>query len=479
MNKTTREAMVMKVAAEFGDPDLGDPRRDERLVKTAMLAAAKPNGSFPAIARSQADLEAIYRLLRNEHVDHQSVLAPHVANTVERARNAGVFLAVHDTTEAVFKGEARGQQLGTVANGSSGFFIHSTIAVSADESRKPLGVLGLRTFARAQQPKRKQKRNRNQKARRSKAVVRSRRKDQRDKETDRWRVAALETQEMIGPQAKCIHVMDREGDSFPLLAAMLEASCRYVVRAKHDRLLEDGLKLWGALDEVNGTLFREVTISKRRFINRKFAHPQRSGRIATLHIRSKRVTIPRPEAAQSTIPELILYVVQVYEPNPPEGEPAVEWTLLTSERIRNIEDAAQVVDWYRARWVIEEYFKCLKTGCAYEKRQLEGPHTLLNALALFAPIAWALLTLRSAARDNPTGPATEIFSPDQLQLLRSICMRHKLPPRPTLRDAMLAIAGLGGHLRNNGDPGWQTLAEGYREYLAAERGWRAAKGANL
>jgi hypothetical protein len=479
MTKGVREALVMSVAAEFAEADLGDPRRDLRLLRASMLAAAKPSASFPKIARSQAELEGIYRLMSNEHVDLQDILAPHVDKTVERARKAGVVLALHDTTQAAFKGEKRAEALGAVGNGASGFFVHATLAVSAEGDRTPLGVLGLRPFAREPQPKRRKKKHRNQKARRSKAVMRSRKKAQVDKESDRWRVAALETQELIGSGTKCIHMMDREGDSYPLLASLHEATCRYVVRAKHDRRLEEGLKLWAALEEITGEVFREVTLSRRRFINRAFAHPQRSGRSATLHIRSRQITLPRPEGAQSEVPELTLWVVQVYEPDPPPGEPAVEWTLLTSEPIRTLEDATRVVDWYRTRWVIEEYFKCLKTGCALEERQLESEHSLLNALALFAPIAWTLLALRTAAKQNPDAPASAIFSADQQKLLRAICVRSKLPSTPTIRDALLAIAGLGGHIKNNGDPGWATLADGYREFLAAERGWLAATHANL
>jgi hypothetical protein len=47
---------------------------------------------------------------------------------------------------------------------------------------------------------------------------------------------------------------------------------------------------------------------------------------------------------------------------------------------------------------MEEFFKALKTGSAIETRQLESKRSMLNALAVFAPIAWQLLTLRSLAR---------------------------------------------------------------------------------
>jgi len=71
----------------------------------------------------------------------------------------------------------------------------------------------------------------------------------------------------------------------------------------------------------------------------------------------------------------------VVEPEPPPGEAAIEWMLVTSEPVQTLEDAAAIVDHYRARWLIEEYFKALKTGCAFEKRQLMHLDGLVRALA--------------------------------------------------------------------------------------------------
>jgi hypothetical protein len=105
----------------------------------------------------------------------------------------------------------------------------------------------------------------------------------------------------------------------------------------------------------------------------------------------------------------------------------------------------------------------------YEKRQLESKHTLLNALAIFAPIAWQLLALRQLSRNRAELPADSILSPLKLTLLQ----RHpdvRLRPDATIRDAMLAIAALGGHIRNNGEPGWQVLGRGYEDLLLLERG---------
>ncbi|WP_437486863.1 transposase [Sorangium sp. So ce1014] len=148
--------------------------------------------------------------------------------------------------------------------------------------------------------------------------------------------------------------------------------------------------------------------------------------------------------------------------------------LLTSEPVESDAQMAQLVDWYRARWMVEEFFKALKTGCAYEERQIEDLHGLRNVLALFAPIAWQLLLLRSEARRAPEQPASAVLTPTQLDVLR-VFARKPLPDNATARDAFLAIAALGGHLRRNGEPGWQTLGRGYEQLLILVQGWSAAK----
>ena len=126
------------------------------------------------------------------------------------------------------------------------------------------------------------------------------------------------------------------------------------------------------------------------------------------------------------------------------------------------------------RWV-REFFKSLKTGCAYEKRQLETQHALLNALAVLAPIVWRLLVLRQLARERPEAPASHLLTIEELKLLRALSKRVKLPDEPTLQDAMLAIAGIGGHLKRNGPPGWLTLGRGFNDFTMAYAGWLLAR----
>jgi hypothetical protein len=159
------------------------------------------------------------------------------------------------------------------------------------------------------------------------------------------------------------------------------------------------------------------------------------------------------------------------------NEPAVEWRLWTSEPIESPEDVFAVVDAYRARWRIEEYFKALKTGCAIEKRQIETHEGLVRVLALFAPIAWRLLLLRTTAHRADEANATTVLTNRQLTCLRLSLKKlgkQALPNAPSAIEAMLALARLGGHLKRNGLPGWQTLGRGFDKLLTVEMGFALA-----
>ena len=83
---------------EYDVAELGDARLDRRLVHLAKMMARQPEVSFPKAAANDADLEATYRFLSNDDVSAEAILAPHVHQTVRRARNGGPVVVAHDTT---------------------------------------------------------------------------------------------------------------------------------------------------------------------------------------------------------------------------------------------------------------------------------------------------------------------------------------------------------------------------------------------
>ena len=109
-----------------------------------------------------------------------------------------------------------------------------------------------------------------------------------------------------------------------------------------------------------------------------------------------------------------------------------------------------------------------------EKRQLESLDTLLVALGLLAPIAWQLLLMRHLTRERPETPATLVLSVRQIALLRRTPAGTTLSTTASIREVLVAVARLGGHLRQNGEPGWLVLNRGMQKLLTMEVGWVAA-----
>jgi hypothetical protein len=273
--------------------------------------------------------------------------------------------------------------------------------------------------------------------------------------------------------------MDREGDKYELLAHMREHGQRFVVRLRGDRRLSsenDGQLLLDVLQNKPVLLKRDVHVSRRKAPTAPRSRrltPERPARDATLSVTRASVALRRPNTLPTShVDQVHVNVVHVRETDPPNGQEPVDWTLLTSEPIGTVADIERVIDIYRFRWLIEELFKALKSGCLYEQRLFESRHALLNLLATTLPIAVELLWMRARVADEPDAPAFDIVTHDQLEALRQM-RRRPLPNKPTAADVLLAIAALGGHLKRNGAPGWQVLQRGYQRLLDYTAGWNA------
>lgn len=459
---------------EMASGALGDHRLNERRDRLIAVLEQHPDTAFPDACADDAEVEALYRFFRNRRLSLSAVIEPHIVATQARCAALGEVLVIHDTTDMVFAGETPRTGLTPLGRGRHGFWLHAALAVSADGLRAPIGVLSLLPFVRA-------------------ARARATPKDNRvrfidpDKESRCWADGVAAVRPRLGDAVGSIHVMDRAGDSYELFATMLEHGDRFVVRLNHDRrvVTDEGachLHDSAPRDAVLGQ--RQVRLSARQVGDRspkaRQQHPPREGRMATLQFAARRLTLQRPQAPQyAHLPAALrLHVIYAWETAAPAGEDPVEWRLITTEPIDTLEDVVRIIDWYRARWLIEEWFKALKTGCAYEKRQLTSLHTLLIALALLAPIAWQLLLMRHLARDVADASAHVALTLRQLQLLRASPGGTALCETPTIREALFAVARLGGHLRQNGEPGWLVLGRGMQKLLYMEIGWAAAEHAS-
>ncbi len=140
--------------------------------------------------------------------------------------------------------------------------------------------------------------------------------------------------------------------------------------------------------------------------------------------------------------------------------PDIEWILFTLSAITSKESALEIVTIYTQRWIIEEYHKCLKTGCKMEESQLRAADHLMNLFGILGVIATQLLQLRDLSRIRGSEPADTHVDKMSVNLIMKI---FKLTISPTVKEFWRRVAMLGGFLgrKSDGNPGWQTLWYGW------------------
>lgn len=423
--------------AEFAGADMGDARLTKRLVKLADRLGDAPSASIPGACNGRAETQAAYRLFDQAREEKrglgwEEVLAPHMARTETRMAEHPVVLCLQDTTELDFNGQDM-DGLGRLSyEAQRGMYLHPTYVVTPQ--RLPLGIVDAWMWARPLEIS----------------------------ESQRWIEGYARLAERAGhlPATRLVYVADREADILELMqrAHTLGHPADYLLRAQHNRCLPQGGKLWPAVLAATPLGDIEFTLPER--LNR----PARAVR-QTLHVRP--VDLPDGQGGMMPVTCLI-----ARETGVPEGQKAVEWRLLTNRVVATLEEAAQLIDWYRCRWEIETLFHVLKNGCRVESLQLGHVRKLELALAIYLVVAWRLAHLTRLGRILPDLPASAVF--EQTEWQAAWLLAEKPPPRkmPTLREVIRRIAMLGGFLARKGDgePGVKTLWQGYTRLSSFVRG---------
>jgi hypothetical protein len=201
----------------------------------------------------------------------------------------------------------------------------------------------------------------------------------------------------------------------------------------------------------------ERKASKKVTLRGRDGNPKRE---AELNVAWSEVWICAPKNRKLRKQEPIRgWVIRCWEGR--ESEDAIEWVLLSTVEITDAEGALEQVRWYACRWVIEEYHKCLKTGCAMEKRQLESGQGLKALLGLLAIVAVRLLQMRTMSRQEPNRTAKEVIPELMVRVVgKQIGMNREM----TIGEFWRGVARLGGFIGRKSDrePGWQTLWRGWQ-----------------
>lgn len=435
--------------SHFGGAALGHQRRTKCLVRIADLIYRHPGGTLPAKLHDPKDYKAMDRLMNRAEATHAAVLEWHCQQTLQQMRQAkGVVLVLHDTTELDYSGLRSISDLGPIGGGlNRGYLCHNSLAF--DPQRHEVIGLANQILHRRRHVGRRE----GVKAKRERA----------DRESLLW-PAGLEAVGRAPVDADWVHVADRGADSFEFLARHLEKGQGFVVRSNRSRVIHRGHDPQGVRDDLHAYV-RTQPLGERREIVVS-ARPGQPERKATVAVAFAPVLIAPPHVRRGCYIKrpLPVWVVRVCEVDPPKGVKPLEWILLTNRKVATITDAWERASWYECRWVIEEYHKAQKTGCAIEDMQFTSSQALEPMIALLSVVAVTLLNLREASRrpDAATRPATDLVDARYVAVL-SAWRYKKVRKDLSVHDFFFALARLGGHQNRKRDhrPGWLVLWRGW------------------
>lgn len=436
---------------EFSVSKFWDSRCRRSIVRACESLAENASLSFSMVLGSRR--KAVSHILHHKETTSAGLFHGHVRSTVRRCQAHERVLIASDTSYFDFTSHKATTGLGRLSNlgKGQGFLVHSALALTP--KGLPLGLLHQKSWVR------------------SEALVETpkRKREPADKESKKWLEALRGVEKALPTSQKALLIQDREADIFSFFAAKRSANIDLLIRASQPRnVFLEGTQTHCSLWEVAE---QALVLGVTSFI----LHPDRKERREVLlTLRTARITVPPPvHGRKQELATTFLWVVFAREEAPPPETEGLEWVLLTSVPMLDFDLAAQSVVDYSRRWAIERFHYTLKSGCQFERLQMDSFDTLQKALSLYSVVAWRLLYLTYLSREVPETPAEEILSRRERELLQQKTGR----PLITVRDAILAVASLVNFRPTPSapNPGVKTLWTGFRKLADMLEGYRIAR----
>jgi len=369
-------------------------------------------------------------------------------------------LAIQDTSEINFRTTSKRRRgLGKIGKGGGrGVLLHAMLGIDANTG-SCLGPVSGRIWTR-----------------RGLVKIAHQKRRTKSKESHRWIETAERAKTVLADAAMVTVVADRESDIFAEWATLPGPNFHLITRSMHDRLLTDGVSLYAAAERFAFTAIRLVALPAR--------DGKRQARLAQLTLRFGKVDLARPKNTRdrNLSKSVPLTLVEVVERNPPSGTEVVHWRLLTTHEVADATAAWQIVDWYKMRWTIEQFWRLLKLqGLRLEDSQLETAERLIKLTAIAVKAAAITMQLVQA-RDAPSSePAALAFAPHEIVVLDRLnaelegttAPQKNSHPKASLKWATWIIARLGGWdgYPSSKPPGPITFKHGLEEFHAMVAGW--------
>jgi hypothetical protein len=451
----------------------GDKRLDARgasLFRSLFLKATQSVRQFSA---DFADQKGNYRFLENERTTLEAITASMSSHCGDAVKGK-VVLSIQDTSEInLYKHKNRIKHDGSVGltnapKNGLGFMIHPSLIVDAVNGF-PYGFGHVHVYNRSLEREPTETKDRH--AYKSLSIE--------QKESNKWLLSSQAVKNTLNEADTVIIVQDREGDIYEQFATIPDENTHLLIRAKSDRSLPEGRKLFNKVSTcpVKGNYTLEIEGDKRK---------GQKKRTAQMEVRFTEVEIKNnSRTAQDVCETVNLWCIEAKETGLDKG---ICWRLLTTLPVTCIEYALMIIEWYSWRWMIEEVFRLLKKeGFDIESSEL-GTGMAIKKLTLFILDAIIkMFQMRIAYSEDEEGqiPASITFDPQEEECLQRECERlegktakQKNPyPKSSLRYATWVIARLGGWkgYASERPPGLTTLWFGLKRFFDIYSGYTMAK----
>ena len=453
----------------FQHAKLGDMRRADRLVSTAANMARSSGKSIALSCRgNEAELEGAYRLIRNDNVSPDMIRVAGFQHTAKEAVSVAEILALEDTTSLSYKHQVAADlgKLGQKTDRSRGWWVHSVMLLDSHTTRT-IGLIHQDWWCRPNHPE-----------------------DADEKESGKWPDASHFCRERLGEtMSRVISVCDREADILSYIQDKQKHNERFVIRAKHSRIIENSdIKLFEYLEAqpILGTY--SIDIAQKGMKTNKGKATNRAARKAKLTVKVASVTLNAKEGVRS------VNVIYAQEKASATVTEPLRWILLTTEPIETLKQALHVIDIYAARWRVEDFHKAWKTGAGAERQRMTEPQNLERAVSILAFIGVRLLQLREvmtlalylrkkglsdAASSIENQCCDSVLEADEWRVLLQYykIIGHDGKTAPDMKWAYKSLAKLGGFTdsKRTGMASWSTIWEGWDTLQALVSGYRLAK----
>ena len=455
------------VEREFATIDLGDTRLNVRFRSILVDLSRHCGKTLASSFENWSKIKASYRFFANPRVKDQAMLLPHIEQSAERIREHDTVLLLQDSTYLDYSNRPKTTgldltQRSKLGKASTGLILHNTLAVTCEGL--PLGLIDQRFIDRKSFHG-----NNHQK----KQVIRHCNAAISDKESQRWIDVLGAVRNYDLGTTRVIHVADRECDIYEFFRDANELGESVLIRAAQNRSINKRYRR-----EMPKELLFEKLMGKRSQGSttvRLQVNGKKKFRDAKLSIVRMAFTMPPPpnktvKKDGGHLPMVPLIAIMAIERNPPKGEEALQWVLLTNLSVDDVEQAIEKVHWYSKRWNIEIFHKVLKSGCGVEKAQLGDAERLKKYVILKSIVAWRLFWLSRLNDEEQNSTCECILSKDEWSILfRKINKtRHAPKEIPTVSQVIRWIAKLGGYIGRAKDPppgivslwrGWQRLSD--------------------